>query len=114
MKRLAWFLLLAVPLVAQVPPARGAFIYSGGSWIAAATAATGSPLMQAPPAVALYCFNGTNWVPADSSCLGGGGAAVWGSITGTLSSQTDLINKIASPGAIALTSVNGVVKADQY
>ena len=112
MKRLAWFLLLAAPLAAQVPPARGAFIYSGGSWIAAATAATGSPLTQAPPAVALYCFNGTNWVPADSSCLGGGVAAVWGSITGTLSSQTDLINKIASPGAIAPTSVTATTSVN--
>jgi pectate lyase-like protein len=59
--------------VAQNPPPAGAFEYSGGSWLAAASTSTTSPLAFTPPPAALYCFNSvTNqWVPADSTCIGG-------------------------------------------
>lgn len=37
-------------------------------------------------------WDGTKWIPANES--GGGGGGTWGSITGTLSSQTDLQNAL--------------------
>jgi hypothetical protein len=79
MSKFKWLLpfLFAANVFAQlgyVPRPVAGFTYSGGSWIAAATAATGSPLNYVPDPVAIYCYNsGTGkWVPADSSCFGGG------------------------------------------
>lgn len=38
-------------------------------------------------------WNGTTWIPANDS-IGGGGGGTWGSITGTLSDQTDLQSEL--------------------
>jgi len=78
------FLLLFVGVLshAQAPPtARAAFVYSAGSWLAAASTGTGPALSPQPPAIALYCYNSgtSSWVPADSSCFGssGGGTTTY-------------------------------------
>jgi hypothetical protein len=75
MKRLLLlFALLPLPMIAQIPPASSAFLYSGSSWTAALSSSTSGALTYTPPAIALYCYNSslTEWVPADSSCFGSG------------------------------------------
>lgn len=42
----------------------------------------------------LYVDNGSAWIKVGGSGNGGGGSSVWGGITGTLSSQTDLNNAL--------------------
>lgn len=60
----------------------------------------------------LYLWTGSAWVSVSG---GGGGGASWGSITGTLSNQTDLqtaLNGKASTGAnSSITSMSGITGA---
>ncbi len=49
-------------------------------------------------------WNGTGWVPQTIS--GGSGSTTWGSITGTLASQTDLNSALAGKQAILVSGTN--------
>lgn len=116
MRKVLLFLLYVAsgfPVLAQIPPsAHAAYIWNGTSWTpATSTASGGNPVGSIPPpAISMYCYNTSTkkWVPADSSCFGGGGGggAAWGSITGTLSSQTDLQTALNAKVATT-TTVNG-------
>jgi hypothetical protein len=90
----------AISMAQGNPPPAGAFIYSAGSWIAASSTYTGSPI-NAPPPVALYCLNSSNqWVPANSSCTLGGGNITWPA-TG------DIVVSNSSNSPAGLAPVNG-------
>ena len=133
-----WFLsLLAVvlsgPASAQNgPPAKASYVFnvSLGTWVADTTTTDAGvgDLPNAPPAAALYCLNtATNqWTPATTAgnCFGSSaGGATWGSITGTLSSQTDLNTALSAKlplaggpmtGATGGNPIAGGINATQY
>lgn len=58
-----------------------------------------------------YCSSGNSWNSVGS---GGGGGGTWGSITGTLSSQTDLQNALNLKSNIASPTFTGTVTAPTF
>lgn len=83
----------AQPMFGQSIPTISPFYFSGGN--AVLTSSTAS--VRVPSLASLDCI-GTdgNGVFGEGTCTGGGGGgdAVWGDITGTLSNQTDLQNAL--------------------
>ena len=80
--------------------------YGVGSlaWVSDGTGASDCSSGHGSTRVLCY-YTGSAWTALTS----GGGGAVWGSITGTLSNQTDLQNAINGKAALnATTTVNGV------
>lgn len=51
----------------------------------------------------LYRYNGSQWDPIAPAASGGGGAASWGGITGTLGDQSDLQTALAGKAASSHT-----------
>lgn len=113
MKKIIGPFILAMAAIANAqvsPPAVAAFTYSAGSWVAAASSATGAAISYVPQSVALYCYNATisQWVPADSSCFGGGGILGIQANGATVTPSSGIINFAAGTNVTLGVSGNTI------
>lgn len=92
----------------------GIYIYQGGVWEFLVGGSSAFTAEDARDAIGAALVNGTNISiavndPADTITISHTGGATWGSITGTLSSQTDLQTaldaKVTGPGSVTDNTV---------
>lgn len=78
----------------QVINGGGVDIWMGGLYASRPAAGTPRRFYFATDSLKIYYDNGSAWQTVAGGGGGGGAAAAWGTITGTLSSQTDLNNAL--------------------
>lgn len=97
-------------VVISSPVAAQVVRHNGTNWVNQAIGLNDIQNVDTTGAVAgsILKFNGSNWVIGTDVVGSGGGSSTWGSLTGTVTDQSDLVSYIAGR-TWAMSSVTGLV-----